>query len=347
MYGFCGILFKTTSIDREWAFSVVKNYILKGNYNAGMIRLSIQIFIAALDELPVSTMDADALKAAKELRALVENWRPEATGKAKNLFHADHVSALAKINFKDLCTTVRDAPTLLNELYETHGGDATKLGVMKLAALIKSQKGKIEGRATADRMAEFGRLQDTLSEGREADLKAIAAKAPAVTARPGKVPKKRRRKRKKGDDSSSSESSECSEDEDGNEEDDPSMPSDVAALQSRVYTDASTEKEEDWAVLRVGYDREFGIFVAFIYRLSAGVPSTPHELDWIPAEELMHAPWAIEWRDSEPGHVDDENGEVTADGMEDEEDVGDADDRFALLRPVSRTARTAFWGTTT
>ena len=62
------------------------------------------------------------------------------------------------------------------------------------------------------------------------------------------------------------------------------MPSDAAALQSRVYTDASTEEEEDWAVLRVGYDPEFEEFVAFIYRLSAGVPSDANE-DWISAQE--------------------------------------------------------------
>ena len=61
IYAFCGALAKMTSVEREWAFSVLKCYILRGNYHA-----SLAAFIKKIDDtakwqvVPTKQRETDA-----------------------------------------------------------------------------------------------------------------------------------------------------------------------------------------------------------------------------------------------------------------------------------------------
>jgi hypothetical protein len=269
----------------------------------------------------------------------------------------NHSGALAKLTFKELCSQARDAPTLLKELFVTHSGDTSKLGVQKLTALIKALKGKVDGRATNDRKDELAQQCSLLIRGREEELRELAATAPAPRPPASKARSQQSRrggKRKKRADSSdedddSSDDDDDDEEEDDDDDEDPPTPPSVDVLTGRTYTDLGEEEEEEWGVRRVGYDRETEAFVAFIYKLADGVPSTAAGLDWIPAEELMDANWA-KWHDGKPGRTESAEGVgasvvvAAADGASD--DDRDDEDEASSFSRLELELELARWGST-
>ena len=64
-----------------------------------------------------------------------------------------HSKALSRLEFKELTAATSGPaalPLLIIELVDTHKGDATKLGVMKLAVLVRWLGVGIEGRVTRE-----------------------------------------------------------------------------------------------------------------------------------------------------------------------------------------------------
>ena len=310
VYAFCGVLFKTTSIDREWAFSVVKCYILRGNYHVGLERLSIQVIIAAIGSIPMGSMGPEQLRRGKELQQRVANWRQDQSGKARHLLHADDRGALAKLEFREIRRQIRDVPTLLFELFNVHAGAAAKMGIMKLATLARHYGATITGRVTKSRADEILRQWNPLQQAHDAAMRALAATAPtAPVAAPG-------------DAAATSPGDTAADDDDG-----PRPDQALAALERKTYEDTSADPSTTWGVLRVGWDPETEAFVAYVYDLAKGQPTGLGDCEPLDAQELATASWAV-WADA----VDDADAEddaVDADGAGDAD--GDEDDAERAL----------------
>ena len=80
------------------AASVLKCYILRGNYHASLQRLSIELSLAS-GASRVTELTAELLRDVAELQRRLEGWRPEQSGKACHLFYAAHAKALARLTF--------------------------------------------------------------------------------------------------------------------------------------------------------------------------------------------------------------------------------------------------------
>ena len=73
--------------------SVLKCYILRGNYHASLQRLSIELSLAS-GASRVTELTAELLREVAELQRRLEGWRPEQSDKARHLFYAAHAKAL-------------------------------------------------------------------------------------------------------------------------------------------------------------------------------------------------------------------------------------------------------------
>ena len=127
--------------------SVLKCYILRGNYHASLQRLSIELSLAS-GASRVTELTAELLRDVAELQRRLEGWRPEQSDKARHLFYAAHAKALARLTFKkltDATTGTAAVPAILKEVFDKHGGEVVKLKVMKLATLVRWRGGVIEG----------------------------------------------------------------------------------------------------------------------------------------------------------------------------------------------------------
>ena len=127
--------------------SVLKCYILRGNYHASLQGLLIELSLAS-GASRVTELTAELLRDVAELQRRLEGWRPEQSGKACHLFYAAHAKALARLTFKkltDATTGTAAVPAILKEVFDKHGGEVVKLKVMKLATLVRWRGGVIEG----------------------------------------------------------------------------------------------------------------------------------------------------------------------------------------------------------
>ena len=79
--------------------SILKCYILRGNYHASLQRLSIELSLAS-GASRVTELTAELLRDVAELQRRLEGWRPEQSDKARHLFYAAHAKALARLTFK-------------------------------------------------------------------------------------------------------------------------------------------------------------------------------------------------------------------------------------------------------
>ena len=127
--------------------SVLKCYILRGNYHASQQRLSIELELAS-GASRITKLTAELFCDVAELQRRLEGWRPEQIGKACHLFYAAHTKALARLTFKklaDATTGTVAVPAILKEVFDKHGGEVVKHKVMKLATLVRWRGGAIDG----------------------------------------------------------------------------------------------------------------------------------------------------------------------------------------------------------
>ena len=80
--------------------SVLKCYILRGNYHASLQRLSIELSLAS-GASRVTELTAELLRDVAELQRRLEGWRPEQSDKARHLFYAAHAKALARLHVQE------------------------------------------------------------------------------------------------------------------------------------------------------------------------------------------------------------------------------------------------------
>ena len=71
----------------------------------------------------------------------------------------------------------------------------------------------------------------------------------------------------------------------------------LAALIGREYEDSSEEDLVSWGVFHVDWDPESEAFVAFIFKTLDGTPCDVSGCEWMDAQELLDAEWAV-WDDS-------------------------------------------------
>ena len=76
LYKYCALL-KMTAVDRENAFSILKCFILKGNYHVSLERLSGELDLAKTGgRSRIREFTEENMKEGSELEARVANWRP-------------------------------------------------------------------------------------------------------------------------------------------------------------------------------------------------------------------------------------------------------------------------------
>ena len=309
LHAFCGALMKTTSIEREWSFSVVKNYILKGNYNVTMERLSIQIAMSA-GGLQLDDITQSDRARAKELRKTVETWRPQPESgpqlsrKERNLLYANFNGALKKLTFKEMAAAANDVTVLLDEFLTAFDGNPnhSRFGVLKLGALIRSF-----GVAPCEKLRNDQRRQLVLQwekmKGSRDDT-ALRAMAQGVVERKAAAAKRRTqlrgKKRKQSSRSDGGSDDDDSDDGGGADDAEGKLDDDQLALPGRKYDD--TQDGGTWCILRVDFDDEHDCIMAFIYDAARGVPSSVKDCEYVPADELMDSEWA-EWSDGRPGRL--------------------------------------------
>ena len=178
IYGFCGPLSKCTSIDMEWAFSIIGIFVRRGNYNAGMYRLGYELLRASgcLDR--VDSMTREDVKQARALQRRLESWRDEKTGNERSLLYGAYTNQLEGIEFtalKKATTGPSAVPRILWRLFEEHNGDASKLGVQMLRVLVVWKGGEVKGLVKRSHAQELLKKWEAVQPPEE-DLRSEAAK---------------------------------------------------------------------------------------------------------------------------------------------------------------------------
>ena len=89
-------LIKMAAVEREHAFSVLKCYILKGNYHGGLETLSLELELTSTGgRSRVTGFTPENCAAGAKLSKWVTNWRAY-------LLYAVHSKALMRLTFPDL-----------------------------------------------------------------------------------------------------------------------------------------------------------------------------------------------------------------------------------------------------
>ena len=224
-----------------------------------------------------------------------------------------HSKALSRLEFKELTAATSGPaalPLLIIELIDTHKGDATKLGVMKLAVLVRWLGVGIEGRVTREMKPDLVTKWDHKRRRFNDDqLKSRAVRAAHVTWRG--------RRKRCADGSGASESDSDSDveaaggfaarsarqtEEPANDGRLPQPNDDQRSLLGRVFHD--TKDGGNWSTFAVGYDEEEKMIVAYIYDIDGPQPKDAAGCEWMGADELLDAPWA-DWADNRPGRCGD------------------------------------------
>ena len=312
IYAFCGALSKMTSVERECAFSVLKCYILRGNYHASLLRLSIELDLAS-GSSRVKELTPELLQRASDLQRRLENWSPEETGKARHLFYAAHQKALARLTFKELVAATTGpaaVPAILHEVFTVHGGDVAKLKVMKLATLIRFYNGTFKGRVSSARHDELLALWRTFAP-LNADLELLAAETPTRAAPAAS--------------------------DDVSDDGAPTATAEQLGLVGRRYVDA--DDGHTWAVFATGYDPESEVIVAYIYDTSAlSEPRSLLDCEYMDADELANGD-DYDWLDEQPGIID--GADASATSPADDDDVPSDQALFAEVE-LLRISGTSF-----
>lgn len=153
-YAHVSPLMQITSINREWAFSVLKCFILRGNYRASLLRFLNALIVASGSHAIVTQMGRTEMKEARALRHKLANWY----GSGQGLLEPRYDVKMKNMTFETLAPAyVGEAavPRIAAALLGDHSGSFSALGVKKQASLIVHFGGDVHGRVVQARQIEL------------------------------------------------------------------------------------------------------------------------------------------------------------------------------------------------